>query len=137
MHTSPHRSARYALMSTAVPRIAQVPNVAFYRNERPRLIAAGITDYNAQCTELKRRWDVMQALKTASPPAASFLAVGEVGVYFDAPLGADDLAAMSCRCTHVCSPHGHLPLLRVEVHAVWTIIRPPQAVPLRRPRTKV
>jgi hypothetical protein len=44
--------------------------LAFYRTERPRLIADGVTDYNAQCTELKRRWDVMQALKAASLVAA-------------------------------------------------------------------
>ena len=49
--------------------------LAFYRSERPRLIADGVTDYNAQCAELKRRWGVMQALKAAAPPHAPVLAV--------------------------------------------------------------
>ena len=42
----------------------------FYRTERPRLIADGITDYNAQCAELKRRWDVLQAKHQGCCPTA-------------------------------------------------------------------
>jgi len=76
--------------------------LAFYRTERPRLIADGITDYNAQCTELKRRWDVMQAIKAAALPAAPVLAVGEVALgLLDAPLGAEDIAAMSLELNRV------------------------------------
>ena len=71
----------------------------FYRTERPRLIADGITDYNAQCAELKRRWDVLQAIKAAAPPPAPVLAVGEVAL--DAPLGADDISAMSLELNRV------------------------------------
>ena len=75
-------------MST-VP-LAELNFYPFYRTERPRLIADGVTDYNAQCTELKRRWNVLQAIKAAAPPPAPVLAVGEVGL--DAPLGADDIS---------------------------------------------
>ena len=71
----------------------------FYRTERPRLIADGIIDYDAQCAELKRRWDVLQAIKAAAPPPAPVLAVGEVAL--DAPLGADDISAMSLELNRV------------------------------------
>ena len=53
----------------------------------------------AQCAELKRRWDVLQAIKAAAPPPAPVLAVGEVAL--DAPLGADDIAAMSLELNRV------------------------------------
>eukprot|EP00966_Prymnesium_polylepis_P072755 1689385-Prymnesium_polylepis.1 len=71
----------------------------FYRTERPHLITNGITEYNAQCTELKRRWDVMQAIKAAAPPPAPVPAVGEV--VLDDPLGAGDISAMSLELTRV------------------------------------
>ena len=71
----------------------------FYRTERPRLIADGIIDYDAQCAELKRCWDVLQAIKAAAPPPAPVLAVGEVAL--DAPLGADDISAMSLELNRV------------------------------------
>eukprot|EP00666_Eupelagonemidae_sp_cell4sb_P003739 gene3739-7335_t len=79
-------------MSTA-PSTVPLAELNFYRTERPRLIADGIIDYDAQCAELKRRWDVLQAIKAAAPPPAPVLAVGEVAL--DAPLGADDISAMS------------------------------------------
>eukprot|EP00966_Prymnesium_polylepis_P072754 1689384-Prymnesium_polylepis.1 len=71
----------------------------FYRTERPHLITNGITDYNAQCTELKRRWDMMQSIKAAAPPPAPVPAVGEV--ILDDPLGAGDISAMSLELTRV------------------------------------
>jgi hypothetical protein len=85
-------------MSTA-PSTVPLAELNFYRTERPRLIADGITDYNAQCAELKRRWDVLQAIKAAAPPPAPALAVGEVAL--DAPLGADDISAMSLELNRV------------------------------------
>ena len=85
-------------MSTA-PSTVPLAELNFYRTERPRLIADGITDYDAQCAELKRRWDVLQAIKAAAPPPAPVLAVGEVAL--DAPLGADDISAMSLELNRV------------------------------------
>ena len=85
-------------MSTA-PSTVPLAELNFYRTERPRLIADGIIDYDAQCAELKRRWDVLQAIKAAAPPPAPVLAVGEVAL--DAPLGADDISAMSLELNRV------------------------------------
>eukprot|EP00966_Prymnesium_polylepis_P151899 3509033-Prymnesium_polylepis.1 len=76
--------------------------LAFYRTERLRLIADGITDYNAQCTELRRRWDVMQALKAAAPPPAPVLTVGEVAL--DAPPGADEAMSLELKRVDTTGP---------------------------------
>ena len=35
---------------------ATLAEMAFYRTERPILIAQGIVDYDQQCTLLTRRW---------------------------------------------------------------------------------
>ena len=85
----------------------------FYRTERPRLIADGIIDYDAQCAELKRRWDVLQAIKAAAPPPAPVLAVGEVAL--DAPLGADDISAMSLELNRVDTTGPAIKYIYVQV----------------------
>ena len=67
----------------------------FYRTERPHITAAGITDYDAQCTELKRRWDVIQARKIAPPPAPPPMSLADNEVALDEPINESDLAMMS------------------------------------------
>lgn len=66
----------------------------FYRAERPILVSQGMTDYDDQCKELKRRWDLLQTFLTGSATAAA-AAPRPVEVPFDAPLDKADQDSMS------------------------------------------
>lgn len=69
---------------------ATLAEMAFYRTERPILIAQGVTDYEQQCVLLKRRWEAIQTLMPdAAPAPAAAAPVTEVP--FDAPLSASEM----------------------------------------------
>ena len=69
---------------------SKLAEMAFYRTERPILIAQGIVDYDQQCTLLKRRWEAIQTLMPdAAPAPAAAAPVTEVP--FDAPLSASEM----------------------------------------------
>jgi hypothetical protein len=69
---------------------ATLAEMAFYRTERPNLIAQGIVDYDQQCILLKRRWEAIQTLMpdAAAAPAAA-APVHEVA--FETPLSASEM----------------------------------------------
>ena len=69
---------------------ATLAEMAFYRTERPILIAQGVTDYEQQCLLLKRRWDAIQTLM-AGAAAAPAAAAPVTEVPFDAPLSASEM----------------------------------------------
>lgn len=69
---------------------ATLAEMAFYRTERPIMIAQGVTDYEQQCVLLKRRWEAIQTLMPdAAPAPAAAAPVTEVP--FDAPLSASEM----------------------------------------------
>lgn len=53
----------------------------FYQSERPRINAQGITNYDEQCIELARRWEVVQRHQ-ARPEAPAPVPVDEIRIPF-------------------------------------------------------
>ena len=68
---------------------ATLAEMAFYRTERPMLIAQGIVDYDQQCILLKRRWEAIKTLMPAAAAAPAPDAIVEVP--FDAPLSESEM----------------------------------------------
>lgn len=71
---------------TDAPKTMSDDQVNFYRTERASLAAIGIHDYDAQCKELERRWNVIKAMKAKPEPPT---------VRLEQPLSQADLQASS------------------------------------------
>ena len=103
----------------------------FYHNERPILVAQGMTDYDEQCKELKRRWDLLKTLVT---PSSTLAPAQPVEVPFDAPLDKADLDSMSLVLSRVDTSDVHnIKYIYVQVEDVDAAPPGVSASPLAKP----
>jgi hypothetical protein len=98
--------------------------IEFYRTERARLVAQGITDYGVQCEELDRRWAVVGRVRTIDltfeearyPFCLTDEQMAQQGVYLS---GTADGMYMYKKIADVPAPTAS-----VQDTSVWTLSNP-------------